>query len=460
MGTARQNIETVVSRGYCVFPGEEGPADIGISGEKIVAVAEPGTLSGETYIDASGAIVMPGGIDPHTHINWPLAAGGRSRDTFESATRRAAQWGTTTVVDFVPPTKGSLLKAAEARLVEAESSVIDYSFHPIVTRINDETLREIPVLVDEGMGSFKVYTTYDHRLESADIRHFIRVLAEAGGLPGFHAEHHALVEDELKSTLGKGDVRAHAFPQSRPGHTEAASIREISGYALESGAPVYIYHVSGMDALHEIERGRAQGVDIRAETCAHYLTYDESVYSREDGWKFVITPPIRPDADRRGLWRAIAEKRLNAVASDHCAYGQCHKKGGFEDFTAMEPGAPGVASRFPLLWQYGVEEGRLSLRDFVNINSAGPAEALGLENKGRLSVGADADLVLWDREAAWSWGQDEASNNGTDYDIYEGLEGKGRPRLTLSRGRIVYQDGVVSENRRGAFVPSGFVGQQ
>jgi dihydropyrimidinase len=451
LGQANPGLDLVVTAGEVVLPGEERVADIGIRDGRIAAIGEAGSLRGARTISADGLIVLPGGIDPHTHVQWPLANGNSAQDTFETATARAASWGTTTIIDFVPATQGSLLRAADARLEQASQSVIDYSLHPIVTSADQATLTEVPELVDRGMSSFKVYTTYDHRLESADIRRFVRTAAEAGGLPGFHAEHHALLEDALDAVRRAGNLGTSAFPGSRPGHTESASIREVTGYAAEFDSPVYIYHASGLDALHEIERARLTGVDVRAETCAHYLALDDSVYSRSDGWKFVITPPIRTADDRAGMWRAVADARLNGVASDHCAYSIADKRAGFTDFTAMEPGAPGVASRMPMLWQYGVASGRLSLGQFARINSELPAAALGLRDKGRIAVGADADLVLWDPDAAWTWGED--GNNGADYDIYDGVAGRGRPRTTLSRGRVVHGDGAASTSTRGSFVP-------
>lgn len=447
-----REIDAVVRGGYVIAEHTEGRFDVGINQGRITAIGEPGTLNGAVVHDATECVVMPGGIDPHTHIQWPLANGGTAQDTFESASRRAASWGTTTVVDFVPGRAGSLLRAADERLEQASMSVIDYSLHPVVTELTDETMREIPQLISDGMASFKVYTTYANRLESADIRRFIRIAGEAGGLPGFHAEHHALLNDALETTRRTLGTEIGNFPSSRPGHTERASIREITGYAAEFDSPVYVYHVSGLDALGEIERAREAGVDVRAETCAHYLVYDDNVYQRDDGWKYVITPPIRPSSDQEGMWRAITDGRLSAVASDHCAYSLADKTAGFADFTAMEPGAPGIASRMPLLWHYGVGSGRMTPRQFVEANSAGPARALGLTNKGRIAPGADADLVVWDPSAEWAWRADTLASNGTDYDIYEGLSGSGRPCLTLSHGRVVHGSAEAPTTGAGRFV--------
>jgi dihydropyrimidinase len=450
-------VDTVVKGGRVVAEHYEGLFDVGIANGRITSIGEPGSIEGKATIDAHGCVVMPGGIDPHTHIQWPLANGNIAQDTFESATRLAAAWGTTTIVDFVPGQTGSLLAAADARLEQARGSVIDYSLHPVVTRLAPQMMSEIPTLIDMGLASFKVYTTYESRLESADIRRFIQVAGEAGGLPGFHAEHHALLEDALVSAKAVGGTGIGNFPSSRPGHTESASVREVTGYAAEFDSPVYIYHVSGLDGMAEIERARAAGTDVRAETCAHYLVFDDSVYRRDDGWKYVITPPIRSAADRAGMWQAVAEGRLDAVASDHCAYSLQDKTAGFDDFTAMEPGAPGIASRMPLLWHFGVNGGRLSERQFVNINATRPADALGLRSKGRIALGADADIVVWDPDLEWTWasGSPQASN-GTDYDIYDGITGRGRPRITLSRGRSVFGGTQEPASGTGRFAAQNF----
>ncbi|SDT18178.1 amidohydrolase family protein [Microlunatus soli] len=444
--------QQVIRGGHVVTAHDEGAFDVGITDGRIVAIGAPGTVTADRVLDARGCIVMPGGIDPHTHIAWPLASGGTGHDDFGSATARAAAWGTTAVIDFVPGRQGSLIAAAEERLEQAGASVIDYTLHPVITELNAERNAEIAQLISMGLSSFKVYTTYDSRMETADIRRFIRVAAEAGGLPGFHAEHHALLTDALAATRTHGPTTIPRFPQSRPGHTERASIREIVGFAEEFDSPVYIYHVSGLDAFGQIQEARSVGVDVRAETCAHYLVHDDSAYQRKDGWKYVITPPIRSQHDRDGLWQAVADGTLNAVASDHCCYSLADKSAGFQDFTAMEPGAPGIASRMPMLWNFGVNSGRLTTRQFVDINSRIPAETFGLGDKGRIEIGADADIVVWDPDASWTWSVGEPETaNGSDYDIYDGIAGHGRPRYTLSRGRTVFGP-EVSGAGHGQFI--------
>lgn len=451
--TSLPQLDTVIRGGHVFTDDDEGFFDIGIRGGSIAAIASAGSLEAARILDATGGIVVPGGIDPHTHIEWPLSNGQTSRDTFANATRRAASWGTTTILDFVPARSGSLLRAADERLTQAADSVIDYSLHPIITELTNETVLEVPQLIDMGLASFKVYTTYESRLESPDIKKFVRLAGEAGGLPGFHAEHHGLLTDALKNTKNFKSVRINNFPDSRPAKAEVASIREVSGYAKEVGCPVYIYHVSGSDALAEVELSRSTGVDVRAETCTHYLVYEDSVYDREDGWKYVITPPIRSHDDRERLWRAVAAGRLEGVASDHCAYSMANKAAGLRDFTAMEPGAPGIASRMPLLWHHGVTRGRISVREFVEINSRRPAAALGLQQKGRIAIGADADIVIWDPSLEWTWdSQTEGLSNGSDYDIYHGLAGLGAPRTTLSRGRIVHGQEASTSSGGGALV--------
>ncbi|WP_433444413.1 amidohydrolase family protein [Nonomuraea sp. CA-141351] len=429
--------------------------DVGVAGERIAALAAPGTLRATRTIEAPpGGVLVPGGIDTHTHIAWPIADGVRGLDDFGSATRAAAVSGTTTVIDFVPATTGPLLAAAEARLEEAATSAIDYTFHPVLTRMTPERLREIAGLVDAGLASFKIYTTYDDRLDDGEIRAVMETIAQAGGLAGFHAENHAILERAKTAVLAGAGAAIEGFPGSRPGSAESAAIGLVTHFARELGAPVFVYHVSGGDALSAIESARESGVQVQAETCIHYLVLDDGVYSRPDAWKYVITPPVRGRDDQLRLWDALRAGVLGSVASDHCAYGLEHKLPGVGDFTLLPPGAPGLDARIPMLWQHGVTEGRLDLRQFAEVSATGPARTFGLYPcKGAIRVGADADLVLWDPARAWTWPVWERGW-GSDYEPYEGMGGAGLPVLTLSRGRIVARDGrFEGDEAAGRFVP-------
>ncbi|MBB5135418.1 dihydropyrimidinase [Thermocatellispora tengchongensis] len=451
----RDDFDLVVSGAVVVAEHDIEAADLGIAGEKIAALAAPGTLRGRRTIEARpGSVLVPGGIDTHTHIAWPIADGVRSLDDFASASRAAAVSGTTTVIDFVPAADGSLTAAAEARLAEAESSVVDYTFHPVIARITPRRLGEIPALVDAGMSSFKIYTTYDDRLDDAEIRAVMGAVAEAGGLAGFHAENHSILERAKSAVLAESGAVIGGFPGSRPGSAESAAIGLVTHFARELGAPVFVYHVSGGEALSAIETARETGVLVQAETCTHYLVLDDGVYAREDGWKYVITPPIRDAAARDRLWDALRAGVLGSVASDHCAYGLEHKLPGAADFTALPPGAPGLDARIPFLWHHGVTEGRLGLRRFTEVSATGPARTFGLyPRKGVIRVGADADLVLWNPGREWTWPA-FPSGWGSDYEPYEGMTGTGLPELTISRGRVVASDGrFTGDGATGRFVP-------
>ncbi|MGW0805112.1 dihydropyrimidinase [Nonomuraea sp. NPDC002799] len=451
----QDDFDLVVRGALVVTEHEIEVMDVGVLGERIAALAAPGSLRGRQTVEARpGAILVPGGIDTHTHIAWPISEGVRGLDDFSSATRAAAVSGTTTVIDFVPATAGSLAEAAETRLAEAAESVIDYTFHPVIARVTPERLREIPGLISQGMASFKIYTTYDDRLDDAEIRTVMETIAAAGGLAGFHAENHAILERAKDGVLAGAGGAIEGFPGSRPGSAESAAIGLVTHFARELDAPVYIYHVSGGEALSAIEAAGESGVRVQAETCTHYLVLDESVYRRADAWKYVITPPVRGGADQRRLWAALRAGVLGSVASDHCAYGIEHKRAGARDFTLLPPGAPGLDARIPMLWHHGVTEGRLDLRQFVEVSATGPARTFGLyPRKGVIRVGADADLVLWNPTRTWTWPVWERGW-GSDYEPYEGFSGTGLPELTLSRGRVVARDGRFTGGEAGGrFVP-------
>lgn len=429
-----------------------GTYDLGISGERIGAIAAPGSLQATREIDASDLIITPGGIDTHTHISWPIGPQDTSCDDFDSASKQAAISGTTTVIDFVPSAAGSLLAGAERRLEEAQASVIDYSFHPIISTFEREHLAEIEGLVRGGMSSFKIYTTGE-RPDDAEIRRVMEAIAGAGGLPGFHAENRAILADALRDVVRATGGAVRGFPASRPEAAESAMISLVTHFARELQCPVFIYHVSGDRALAAVDAALRLDTVVRAETCTHYLMFDESVYERSDGWKYVITPPLRDRSASAALWRGLREKSLSCVASDHCAYGISHKRSGFQDFRLLPPGAPGLSARMPFLWDLGVSSERLSLPQFVEVTATQPAKTFGLyPRKGVIRVGADADLVAWNPEEAWTWPGRPSS--GSDYDIYEGLSGRGLPRLTFVRGQLVAQDGVfVGPSRSGRFIP-------
>lgn len=451
-----KELDLAVVGGVIVTAGEERSLDIGIAGGRITVLAEPGMLpAARREVSAAGLYVLPGGIDTHTHIRWPIPGAPDSLDDFRTGTMAAAIGGTTTVVDFVPQPQGvSHWAAANARMEEAAgAAVVDYSFHPILTRADQQTLFDVRRLIEAGLGSFKVYTTSTDPLDDAEIRSLSVAIAEGGGLAGFHAENHDIIERTRGSVGPLHDFATQTFHHSRPAAAESESIAMVTHFARELGAPVYIYHVSSTAALRAITEARLLGTDVFAETCTHYLTFDDSVYQQADAWKYVITPPIRDSANQDALWSALLGDGLQCIASDHCAYSRAHKLP--EDrYETMPPGAPGISARMAFAWARGVARRRLTPVEYARVTAENAARIFGMyPRKGVIAVGSDADLVLLDPRRQWVWPEDQVSL-GSDYDPYDSLSGVGWPVMTLSRGRVVAENGrPVDADGGGQFVP-------
>jgi dihydropyrimidinase len=443
-------LDTVIRGGVVVSETETRESDIGLVDGRVAALAAPGALAdadGAEVIDAAGTFVVPGGIDTHTHIQWRYEDGGHSRDTFRTGSALAAIGGTTTVLDFVSVMpRESLRQQTDLRMAEADGeSLIDYGLHPILSSADDRVLDEIPRVIEDGFAWFKIYTTFDYRVDDYGIFKLMERIADHHGLAGIHAENHDICSRVTADMAARGRVQIADFPESRPAVAEAEAIHMVSVFARRLGSPLWIYHVSGTEALAAVEESLDLGTRVRAETCAHYLAFDESVYSRPENWQFVIDPPIRDAANQSRLWKAIAGGLVSSVGSDHCAYDRMSKAAGIEadDFTKLEGGSPGIDARMPLLWSRGVGEGRLNPCQFVRVNSAEPARTMGVwPRKGALEIGSDADLVLIDPHAVWDFPEPDPAF-GSDYSLYANLRLKGRPILTMVRGTVVVRDGVV-----------------
>jgi dihydropyrimidinase len=449
------HFDTLVMGARVVTPLSAEPKDLGIVDGRIAAILPPGAQAdATTEIDATGMLATPGGIDTHTHVRWPHD-GTHTVDDFFTATRAAVLGGTTMIVDFVPPgADGTLLQRCHDRVDEAlPDVVVDFALHPILTSASDQVLRTIDRIVRDGFTSFKMYTTYqDRRVDDGAAWQLMGAIAASGGVPGFHAENHELIEDLAARQANAGNVRVRDFPDSRPALAEAETIQMVSLYARRLGVPVYIFHVSGAEPLAAIRDARRAGTSLVAETCTHYLVLDRSVFERPDAWKFVIAPPLRTAADRDALWEAVLDGTICAVGSDHCAYRIDRKTPIVDDHRAVPAGAPGIEARTPLLFD-GVQRRGLGPRLFGQITATRAARALGLHpRKGSITVGADADLVLWRPDQPWR--ADEATTASPHtFALYNGMRTQGTPEHVFVRGtQVVRHREFVGTRGHGKFL--------
>jgi dihydropyrimidinase len=442
----------LVVRGATVVTADsQSIQDVAVKDGKIAGLLAAGfPIVAKRTIDASGKMLIPGCIDPHTHIWWPFDDQ-VSCDTFDSASKSALISGTTTVVDFLPtsPDTDPMISAAP-RIREAASRFLcDYSFHPILTSSGPAVLEAVGQFVEMGLASFKMYTTYpDTRVDDGDIWVLMQAIHEAGGLAGFHAESDDLIRSATGRLLSSGRTAVRYFPESRPSLSEVISIGTVSRFAQELGCGVYIYHVSsGLPAVRE---ARERAVNVMAETCTHYLTLSRSLYNGPEAWRYVMSPPLPHDSPQQDLWRALAQREIQSVASDHCAYSR-EQKHYRDDSFEIPGGVPGLGARVPLLLSEGVNAGRITMQDFVYATSTGIAKSLGIyPGKGSITVGADADLVIVDLDAPWTF---DDAEGGSDFSPYARRSGQGQPIMTIRRGEVVWDgDTFAGEPGSGMLV--------
>lgn len=442
-------MKTLIKGGTLVDDTREYRRDLLIDRGKIVRLEEQIAADDSMeVINASGLLVMPGGIDVHTHFNIDVGIA-QSCDDFFTGTRAAACGGTTTIVDHMGfgPAGCSLHYQLEKYHRDAKKSVIDYSFHGVIQHVTDEIIDEIPAMVHkEGISSFKFYLTYNHMLNDGDILKVLQQLNDTGALATVHAENDAAIKWRI-SQLGEHEKKIPVWhAHSRPLACEAEAIaRTINLAKLADNAPLYIVHLTNGQGLEYIRMAREAGGRVWAETCPQYLLLDISRYLQPDGLKYVLSPPLRPYPELDKLWVGLAEGSIDTLATDHCnfSYGQRLQRAA-GDFTRCPNGLPGVENRLALLFSEGVMKGRISRSRFVALTSSKPAKLFGLwPEKGSLLPGADADLVLFDPARHWVIQHSELHDNG-DYSPYEGFRLQGAPVMTLSRGEIVCRDGLFT----------------
>jgi len=437
-------------------------ADVLIEGERITMLAESIPSNGHTTIDATGSYVFPGGVDPHTHLDMPFG-GTVTADNFETGTRAALLGGTTTVVDFALHTKGdSLHNALKTWHAKAGGNACgDYAFHLTIADGRDETMNEIPKIINEqGVNSFKVFMAYKHVLYVDDETIFktLQACRDAGGLVQVHAENGDVIEVITKEALAEGKTDPVWHARTRPVECEGEATHRAIRLAEIAGAPLYVVHVSSAMAADMISDGRKRGLPIYGETCPQYLVCDTEDYLRPnfEGAKYVLSPPIRDKWNQGVLLRKLKNMELHAFGSDHCSFNLCGQKElGKHDFSKIPNGAPTIEDRLAILYHVGVNGGVISPNQFVALGSANPARLFGLfPRKGTIAVGSDADVVVWDPNAERTISA-KTHHMNVDNSVFEGMKVKGRPRYVFSRGaKVAEGDTFTGRKGHGKFVRS------
>lgn len=457
---------TLIRGGTVVSGSGTLAADVLIEGETITAVGPSMPAANHQVVEAAGLLVLPGGIDVHTHLDMPFG-GTVSADDYESGTRAAAIGGTTTVIDFCLQTMGKpMAHALELWRRKAEGKAcIDYSLHMAVTDLgpDDAWLDEVDAMVRDGITSFKIFMAYPNVL-MVDDRTIFKLMErtkDLGALVCVHAENGTVIDAIVREALAAGSTGPLFHARTRPTIAEAEAVHRVIAISeLAGGAKVYIVHVSCEDAMLEVAAGRRRGLPVMGETCTQYLVLSLEDNMGKPGFedaKYVFTPPLREKRNQAPLWSALKDDVLQVISTDHCPFRFADQKTlGLGDFTKIPNGGPGIENRMQLAFHHGVNAGRVSLERFVELTSESPAKIFGMyPKKGLIAAGSDADILLWDPAAEYTIAAATQAMN-TDYSIYEGFTVTGNVRQVYARGECVVDHGKFIGNvGRGQFVRRG-----
>ncbi|PYM05171.1 MAG: dihydropyrimidinase [Candidatus Rokuibacteriota bacterium] len=461
---------TLIKNGRIVTAVDDYTADILIEDDRVSMIGRNLPAAGQARVyDAGGLLVLPGGVDVHTHLDWDFGVA-RTVDTFGTGTKAAAFGGTTTVVDFANQTRGEgLLPGIENWRRRAESACVDVGAHMIVLDVNRHSLAEMTTLIREGVTSFKLFTAYPGVLMVDDGALFkaMRVAGGSGAMICVHAENGPVIQVLVEEAVARGDTAPTHHALTRPSSMEGEATHRTIRLAELAATPLYVVHLSAAEALTAVTQARDQGLPVYAETCPHYLFLTVADYDRPgfEGAKYVMTPPLRNQAHQEALWRGLKTNDLQVVSTDHCPfcfneqpYGmKFSKQQGRNDFSKIPNGAPGVETRLPLIFDGGVRQHGLSLNRFVELTSTAPARLFGLfPRKGTIAVGSDADIILFDPDETWTIRGSEGHSR-VDYTMFEGRRVTGRVKKVFLRGQLIVdgtewlgKEGMGEFLRRGA----------
>ena len=458
----------LIKNGRVITAVDDYMGDVFIENETVSLIGKSLEMEADEVIDASGKYLFPGGLDPHTHLDMPFG-GTVSADDFETGTLAAAHGGTTTLIDFAIQTKGhSTLEALDTWHAKAEGkTAIDYGFHMIVTDLDDKRVHEMKMLADDGVTSYKLFMAYPGVLyvDDGTIYRAMRAAGENGTVVCMHAENGIVIDEIVKIALAEGKTEPKYHALTRPTRMEAEGVHRAIAIAEVAHVPVYIVHLSSSDALEQVMLARNRGVHAFAETCPQYLFLDHSYYEQEgfEGAKYVMTPALREKWNQDELWKGIKFGNLQSISTDHCPF--CFKDQkilGIDDFSKIPNGGPGVENRMSLVFNGGVNSGRISLNKFVELTSTAAAKTFGLfPKKGTIAIDSDADIVIFDPQRKETISVNNACTHhmNVDYNAYEGFEVTGFTETVLSRGKVIIKDcEYVGKKGDGQFLKRGLYG--
>lgn len=462
----------LIKSGTLVTASETFQADILLEGERIVQIGQNLTEPADIEtIDAAGKLILPGGVDVHTHFDLPMLETVSSDDHY-TGHKAAAFGGTTTVIDFISQDLPHLKANVDAMHAKADHrAAVDFGFHMNITRMDANVLAEIPGLLAEGITTLKVFTAYNNRLRLADgdIFRVMRTAGENGMLTMMHAENGDVIDVLVAEALAAGHTTPEWHARTRPAWGAIEAVLRGAALSAQSGAPLYIVHMNAGGEADMIRYARQQGLPVMGETCPQYLFFTEDDLRRPDGAKWICSPPMRTTRDNERLWQGLEDGEIQVIATDHCPFYYNGRQSilyegeeiripgkelGADNFTLVPNGLPGVGDRLPVLWTRAVGAGRLTPNQFVALNCTNPAKIFGLyPRKGTLLPGADADLVIWDPQRKIRYGVAHAQHR-TDYNLYEGWELVGYPEKVFLRGQlIVDREQWLGRPGIGQFVP-------